>query len=125
MPSFQSLLLVGIAGAVGVVLRAGLTALTGRICGTDLPWGTLAVNMVGCFACGLLWGLIHHRQILPASAEPVLFAGVLGGFTTYSSFALQATEMLASGRLMAAAAYVGGTNLLGLAAVWAGMRLGG
>lgn len=125
MSSLTSLLLIGIAGAVGAVLRAGLTALATRLCGTDFPWGTLAVNLLGCFACGLLWALVHRRGIVPADAEQVLLVGLLGGFTTYASFALQTTEMLSAGRLPAAAAYVGGTNLLGIAAVWAGMRLGG
>ena len=125
MTSLSSLLLIGIAGACGAVLRAGLTALATRLCGADFPWGTLAVNLLGCFACGLLWALIHRRAIVPADAESVLLVGLLGGFTTYSSFALQATEMLSAGRLLATAAYVGGTNLLGIAAVWAGMRVGG
>lgn len=125
MPSIPSLLLIGVAGACGAILRAGLTSLATRLCGDDFPWGTLTVNLLGCFACGLIWALIHRRGVVPADAEQVLLVGLLGGFTTYSSFALQTTEMLSAGRLFAAAAYVGGTNLLGIAAVWAGMRVGG
>ena len=123
MSSLTSLLLIGLAGAAGTLLRAGLTALATRLCGTDFPWGTLVVNLLGCFACGLLWTLIRQRAVVPATAEPVLLVGLLGGFTTYSSFALQATEMLSAGRLFAAAAYVGATNMLGIVAVWAGMRV--
>ena len=107
MPSFTSLILIGIAGAAGA----------------DFPWGTLAVNLLGCFACGLIWGLIHRRGVVPADAEQVLLVGLLGGFTTYASFALQTTELLSAGRPLAAAAYVAGTNLLGIVAVWAGMRI--
>lgn len=125
MSSLSSLVLIGIAGASGAVLRAGLTALATRVCGTDFPWGTLAVNLLGCFTCGLLWSLVHRRGIVPVDAEQVLLVGLLGGFTTYASFALQTTELISAGRPLAAAAYVGGTNLLGIAAIWAGMRAGG
>jgi CrcB protein len=125
MSSLTSLLLIGLAGAAGAVLRAGLTALATRLCGAEFPWGTLAVNLLGCFSCGLLWSLVHRRGVVPADVEQVLLVGLLGGFTTYASFALQTTEMLSAGRLLTAAAYVGGTNLLGIAAVWAGMRFGG
>ncbi|MFN7813398.1 MAG: fluoride efflux transporter FluC [Planctomycetia bacterium] len=123
MSSLTSLLLIGLAGAAGTLLRAGLTALATRLCGTDFPWGTLAVNLLGCFACGMLWTLIRQRAVVPAAAEPVLHVGLLGGLKTYSSFAQQATEMLSAGRLLAAAAYVLATNLLGIVAVWAGMRV--
>lgn len=124
MSSLTSLLLIGLAGAAGAVLRAVLTGLATRLCGADFPWGTLAVNLLGCFACGLIWALIHRRGVVPVDVEHVLLVGLLGGFTTYASFALQTTELVSAGRPLAAAAYVGGTNLLGLAAVWAGMRLG-
>lgn len=125
MSSLSSLVLIGIAGASGAILRAGLTALATRLCGADFPWGTLAVNLLGCFTCGLLWSLVHRRGIVPVDAEQVLLVGLLGGFTTYASFALQTTELISAGRPLAAAAYVGGTNLLGIAAIWAGMRAGG
>ncbi|MGI9176855.1 MAG: fluoride efflux transporter FluC [Pirellulales bacterium] len=117
---FQSLLLAG-AGAVGTLLRAGCNTLAGRLIGTAFPWGTLAVNLVGSFAFGAIVALARARA-LSTEQEVVLLVGLLGGFTTYSSFAFQTTEMLATGRFATAVAYMIGTNALGLAAVWAGLR---
>lgn len=119
-PVLNALLLAG-GGAVGTLLRAGCTTLAGRLVGASFPWGTLAVNMVGSFAFGAIVALAKARA-LSTEQEVVLLVGLLGGFTTYSSFAFQAAEMLASGRVASALAYVIATNTLGLAAVWAGLR---
>jgi len=116
---------LALAGAAGTLLRAGLTTLAVRLLGTGFPWGTLAVNLLGSFAFGLSFAAVRARGGLSTEAETILLIGLLGGFTTYSSFAFQTTEMLQHGRLAAAAAYVLTTNLAGIAAVWAGLRLAG
>ena len=117
-PLLNALLLAG-AGAVGSLLRAGCTTLAGRLVGAAYPWGTLAVNLAGSFAFGAIVAL---ARALTAEQEVVLLVGLIGGFTTYASFAFQATEMLASGRIVSAIAYMVTTNALGVAAVWAGLR---
>lgn len=117
-------LFLAAAGAVGTLLRAGLTTLAVRLIGPGFPWGTLAVNLLGSFAFGLVFAAARARGGLSTEAETILLVGLLGGFTTYSSFAFQTTEMLQHGRLPAAAAYVLATNLAGIAAVWAGLRAG-
>jgi CrcB protein len=119
-PLLNALLLAG-AGAVGSLLRAGCTTLAGRLVGAAYPWGTLAVNLAGSFAFGAIVALAKARA-LTAEQEVVLLVGLIGGFTTYASFAFQATEMLASGRIVSAIAYMITTNALGVAAVWAGLR---
>lgn len=124
MHSFSVILLVALAGAVGTLLRMGLTTLAVRLCGGDFPWGTLTVNLLGSFAFGLVFGLVRSRGLAPAQ-EVVLLVGLLGGFTTYSSFAFQSLELVSLGRMTAALAYVVVTNVLGIAAVWAGLRLTG
>lgn len=112
---------LAVAGAAGTLLRSGCTLLAARLLGAAFPWGTLVVNVAGSFAFGIVaatarsWGL-------SASMEAVLLFGLLGGFTTYSSFAFQSAEMLDAGRMPAAVAYIAATNLLCLAAVWAGLR---
>jgi CrcB protein len=73
----------------------------------------------------VLAGLARSRGLLGPVQESILLVGLLGGFTTYSSFAFQTVELLAAGRPVAAAAYVLATNAAALAAVWAGLRLGG
>lgn len=115
--------LLAVAGAAGTLLRSGCTTLAVRWFGHSFPWGTLAVNVIGSFAFGAIYAFARSRPLAPG-VEAVLLVGLLGGFTTYSTFAFQAAEMLQSGRAAAAVGYVAATNLAGLAAVWAGLRLG-
>ena len=114
-------MLLGVAGACGTLLRVGCTALAVRCLGPAFPWGTLAVNVAGSFAFGAIYSYVRSHG-LPTDLDSVLLVGLLGGFTTYSSFAFQSVEMAESGRMPAAAAYVAATTLLGLAAAWAGLR---
>jgi CrcB protein len=115
------LVLLGLAGATGTLLRAGCTAVAVRLFGAAFPWGTLAVNVAGSFAFGAIYSFVRSRS-LPTEFDGVLLVGLLGGFTTYSSFAFQSVELAESGRGPAAAAYVAATTLLGLAAAWCGLR---
>jgi CrcB protein len=121
MPPLTHILLLAAAGAAGTLLRTGCTTLAVRLLGGSFPWGTLAVNVAGSFAFGAVFALARARS-LSTEAEVILLVGLLGGFTTYSSFAFQSVEMLQSGRAAAAIVYLAASNLLGLAAVWAGLR---
>jgi len=125
MQGFAHVLLVGLAGAAGTLLRYGCTSLATRLCGVGFPWGTLAVNVLGSLAFGAIVGLSRQRGWMPSSVESILLLGVLGGFTTYSSYAFQTVELVEGGRGAQAFAYVMATNLAAFAAVWAGLRLGG
>jgi CrcB protein len=118
-------LALALAGAAGTLLRAALSTLAVRLLGPGFPWGTLAINVLGSLAFGAIYAALRSRGGFAAEFETVLLVGLLGGFTTYSSFAFQATEMFMHGRPLVALAYVLGTNLLGIAAVWAGLRLAG
>ena len=117
--------LLALAGAAGTLLRAGCTTLADRLVGHAFPWGTLAVNVAGSFAFGALFALARARAWFTGPQEVVLLVGLLGGFTTYSSFAFQAVEMMTHGRAAAAFAYVAVTNVAALAAAWAGLRMFG
>lgn len=110
------------AGAVGTLLRVGCTMLADRLVGHAFPWGTLVVNVAGSFAFGMIYSLTRSRGWLTGPQEVILLVGLLGGFTTYSSFAFQSVEMLTHGRTAAALAYVVATNVAALAAAWAGLR---
>jgi CrcB protein len=123
MPVIVNALLIGAAGAVGTLLRAGCTTLATRLLGPGFPWGTIFVNVVGSFVFGLVFAFARTRA-MPTEQEVVLLVGLLGGFTTYSSFAFQSAEMLSGGRPAMALAYMLATNALGIGAVWAGLRLG-
>lgn len=100
-------LLVMIGGAIGSVLRYGAGRVAFALFGPTLPWGTLFVNLVGGFAMGLLVGLLARGA--GGSAESVrLFGavGVLGGFTTFSSFSLETVLMIQRGETALALGYV-------------------
>lgn len=116
-------LVLALAGAAGTVARAILTDLAVRLFGPSFPWGTLGVNVLGAAAFGVLAAAGRTRLGLPPGLDAVLMVGLLGGFTTFSSYAFQAVEMWTAGRHSAAVAYVLVSNALALAAVWAGLRL--
>jgi CrcB protein len=119
------IVLLALAGAVGTLLRAGCTTLATKVLGVGFPWGTLAVNVAGSLAFGLLVGLARTRGTIAVGWETILLIGLMGGFTTFSSYAFQSMEMLTGGRAVQAVAYVVVTNVAALVAVWLGLRIAG
>ena len=114
-------LLVMLGGAIGAALRYGVGRLTVERLGPGFPWGTMIVNLSGGLLAGLLLGwAVRHS----ASEGLMLFlgVGVLGGFTTFSSFSGEVAQMIGRGELGVAAAYVGasvaGSVLLLFAGLW-------
>lgn len=116
------LALIALGGAAGSVLRYLLAHLAQRPAGDDFPLGILIVNVLGCLAIGLLWGALDAPHDAPGRRELqlLLIVGLLGGFTTFSTFAWDAVRLLDQGRLAAAGAYVLLSNALGIAAALAG-----
>ncbi len=116
--------LVATGGAIGSVFRYLVGVWSVRLAGPNFPWGTLAVNVVGSFMIGLLVELVARR--LNASMEMRLFlvSGVLGGFTTFSSFALDAASLLERGATGLSIVYVLASLIVSIAAVFAGLALG-
>lgn len=116
--------LVGAGGAVGSVLRYVTVSLAGRWLGLAFPYGTLAVNILGSFAMGLLVGLM--AVMLPEKGRQLhllLAVGVLGGFTTFSAFSLDAVSLLQRGETLSAALYILASVVLSLLALAGGMAL--
>lgn len=115
------------AGGIGVLLRAACTTLAARLAGPGSSWTAplviLAVNSLGSFLFGAVAALAASRPGLPAAWQSIILVGLLGGFTTYSTFSFQAVEMLGGGRIAVGLAYVAAMNLLALAAAWAGLHL--
>ena len=114
------ILLVGLAGLAGTLCRYWLSGAVARRYGEAFPLGTLAVNLLGCFAAGLLFHFMQERQAFSETARAAVFVGLLGGFTTFSAYGLQTFELLREGRVGVAALNVIASNLLGLLLVFAG-----
>ena len=118
------LLLVGAGGFVGSVLRFAASGLAQRIMPTALfPLGTLAVNVIGCFLIGYGNGLADARGLFSANARVFLFIGLLGGFTTFSTFGYETMALVRGSQEVRALVNVGLHLALGLAAVWLGYAL--
>ncbi|CAI9401896.1 Putative fluoride ion transporter CrcB [Pleomorphomonas sp. T1.2MG-36] len=120
--SFVSVLLVALGGALGSVCRYLVGVGTGRLLGPDFPFGTMIVNIVGSFVMGLFIELLAVRFDGSESLRLFVAVGILGGFTTLSSFSLDSVVLFERGAIGAAALYVGGSIVLSLAALVAGLH---
>ena len=116
-------MLAAAGGALGALGRAGLAGALPRDPG-DWPWATLVVNLLGCLLLGALLVAFSLRRPDGERLQVFLGTGVLGGFTTYSAFALEVTDLVAAGRPTAGLAYVAVSVLGGVLAVAAGARMG-
>jgi fluoride exporter len=118
-------LAVGMGGALGSLVRHGVNVLVARRAGQAVPYATLAVNLVGCAVIGLLAGLLaSHRLSMTPTVRLFVFVGILGGFTTFSSFGLDTFTLAREGRLATATWNVAVQVIGGVAAVAGGYFLG-
>jgi len=113
---------IATGGALGALARWGLAEALPHDPGR-FPWSTVVANVVGCFLIGVLIVLVVERWSHRPLARPFLGTGVLGGFTTFSTYAVDTRGLLAAGRPAVAATYLLGTLAVGLLAVVAGLRL--
>ena len=114
---------VALGGAVGAVSRFAVAQWTGARWGWTFPWGTLAVNLTGSLAIGLVMTLLLARGADP-TYRLLLVTGFLGGYTTFSAFTFETLALLAARRWEAAALYIGANVALGLLATALGLGLG-
>jgi CrcB protein len=121
----QSVLLVFLGAGLGGVLRHSIAMAAARAVGNEFPYGIAFINVTGSFAMGLVVGWLAFRAGAGWTRQAQLFAatGVLGGYTTFSTFSLDAYRLLERGEIGAASAYVGGSVLLGVGGLWAGLAL--
>ncbi|WHZ35547.1 fluoride efflux transporter CrcB [Sagittula sp. MA-2] len=115
------LLQVALGGALGASARYMTGLGMARLMGKGFPWGTLTVNIVGSFAMGVLVVVLAHLG--GNRLAPLLMTGVLGGFTTFSAFSLDAVTLYERGQLGIAALYVGASVVVSIAALFAGLLL--
>jgi fluoride exporter len=119
----ETWLLVALAGGAGSLLRYALGGWLARTTGGVFPWETLTINVLGSLAIGSLAAMVDRGHLLSPVTRMALMAGFLGGFTTFSSFALETFRLAQDAQWVRAGLYVVGTNAIGVFAVWAGYRL--
>ncbi len=117
-------LAIGLGGALGSVLRYGLSLWVHSIAGRGFPWGTLAVNVLGCLLMGVLFVIFTERLSDNTALRAGILIGVLGGFTTFSSFSIETFNLVDQGEHLKASANAAASLLLCIGATWIGVILG-
>jgi CrcB protein len=117
-------LLIFVGGGIGATMRYWLQGVVYRISGAGFPYGTLVVNVLGSFAIGLLMSVFEERFVVTSSLRLFLTIGILGGFTTFSSFSFETMALLRDGSYFLGLMNVGTSVLFCLAATWFGLMFG-
>jgi CrcB protein len=115
---------VALGGALGASARYGLDRLIERRTTSVFPWSTFTINVTGCFVLGLVTAALVHRHHLPAWLRVGVVVGVIGGYTTFSTFIQEAFDVADIHHVGIAFAYVAASIGVGLAALFAGMLAG-
>lgn len=119
----HKLVLLVVAGGMGTLARYGTAGFVQKIYGTSFPWGTLAVNLAGCFLAGLLWVLFENRWPVSGETRTIVLVGFMGAFTTFSAFILETGELMRSAEWIRAFANLAAQNVFGFLALFVGMAL--
>lgn len=119
-----TLLAIALGGALGAVLRYLVATTVQRVAGPAFPLGTLTVNVVGSLLMGMLFVMLVERAVVGPEWRAAVLVGVLGAFTTFSTFSMETFNLMAEGRMLAAAVNMVASVAACLAAVWLGVALG-
>ncbi len=123
MLNVQLILVVAVGGALGSVARYLVGIGSGHLLGSDFPWGTLIINVAGSFLIGLFTGLFALKWDLSQASRVFLIVGICGGFTTFSTFSLDAYYLIERGEVIAAVAYMIVSVVLSVSALISAMHL--
>ena len=119
----KSLLMVGLGGGAGSMLRYLCQRWINNFYPHPFPWGTLLVNIVGCFLIGVFYSMSERSNFLTPEWRLLLTTGFCGGFTTFSAFTLEGIDLLKENRTGLLLAYIAASVLVGLLATYIGIRL--
>jgi len=117
------IILIAMAGAAGTLCRYGLTGLVHKFTGAGFPWGTLVVNITGCFLAGAAWAFFENKWPAAGQARIVVLMGFMGAFTTFSSYLLESQQLMRAAEWMPATANFLAQNGAGCIALILGMSL--
>ena len=123
-PVIIAVIALAIVGLSVLALSRLLSGVVYDIFGRDFPWGTAAVNILGCFLFGLVWELGEDRMLMRTEARVIFLTGFMGAFTTFSTFIFESGNLLEDGRYLALFANLSLQSILGFAALFAGLALG-
>lgn len=121
----KNVLLVGLGGSIGSIARYLCQKWFAINYTSSFPWATFAVNITGCFAIGIFWGLSFKSFNSDESWKLFLMTGLCGGFTTFSAFTLEGIGLLREQKLALFFSYIAASVLLGLLATYTGMKITG
>ncbi len=119
----RNLLLVALGGAIGSAGRFLCQRWFAYTWPHAFPWGTFSVNIAGCLAIGIFWGITFRHFDNNEQWKLFLMTGICGGFTTFSAFTLEGVSLIREQKMFLFFMYMAGSVLLGLLATWAGMKL--
>lgn len=118
------ILMVGMGGFLGSILRYLVGGLAQRLSNTQFfPYGTMTVNVIGCFFIGLIAALVQNKGYFGPNVRLFIMVGFIGGFTTFSTFSNETLSLITDGQFVAAAINIVASIVLGLLAVWLGYAI--
>lgn len=117
------LTMLAIFGAIGTLSRYGIQSVLQFGTGANFPWGTLLINLTGCFFLGLIGQITLNRMVISPDWRTAITVGFFGGYTTFSSFGWETAKMIEGGEWLPATGYVTASVVIGLLLSVAGIRL--
>ncbi|MBN1904534.1 MAG: fluoride efflux transporter CrcB [Deltaproteobacteria bacterium] len=120
----KNLIIIMLGGSLGAASRYLISIMAAKMWGVNFPWGTLVVNMVGCFFIGLIFALTDSVRLLPPGVRLFLITGFLGALTTFSSFSLEITNAVRAGLSLQPIMNIMINNLGGFGLTFLGYWLG-
>lgn len=126
MSDFSVPVAIGLGGFVGAVARFYVSGVVARFCGEDAAFvGTMSVNLIGCFAIGILATIATRTDVFSPLVQTCLITGLLGSLTTFSTFAFESLNLMQTGRFGAAVVNMSVNLLAGLVLAWLGIQIAG
>ncbi|MBK8600479.1 MAG: fluoride efflux transporter CrcB [Flavobacterium sp.] len=119
----RTLLLIGLGGSIGSILRYLTSVVIEKYYATIFPLPTLIINILGCLLIGIIMGLLEKNQANDSAMKWFLVTGFCGGFTTFSAFGYENIRLLQNGNIFLALVYISTSIILGLGSVWLGFLL--